>query len=162
VETAAAPSLSKGRYAYDYGDYKGIFALLKMYTLGHGFVPPGLLAGGMRYHGISPLVSALYREKAISAKIHTQKQAFEAAGIFARAEGFIPSPESSYTLAEVMGEAVRCRETKKEKVILFPLSQNTNLDTHTFKNFIDGAIAAQPFMENDVQKALAELPEVKG
>jgi tryptophan synthase beta chain len=98
VETAAAPSLSKGRYAYDYGDTEGLFPLLKMYTLGHSFVPPGIRAGGMRYHGISPLVSALYREKQIEAKSYAQGKAFEAAITFARTEGLIPSPEASYAL----------------------------------------------------------------
>lgn len=160
VETASAPSLSKGRYTYDYADAGGFPVLLRMYTLGHGFVPPGIRAGGMRYHAVSPLISALYREKQIEARAYTQRQAFEAALSFARAEGFIPSPESSYALKAVVDEALACKERKERKNILFVLSGNTNLDIVTFKDFIEGAVEDQPFIEEQVQAALRGLPAV--
>jgi len=160
VETAAAPSLSKGRYAYDYGDTEGLFPLLKMYTLGHSFVPPGIRAGGMRYHGISPLVSALYREKQIEAQSYTQHKAFEAAITFARTEGLIPSPEASYAVAAVIDEALACKQTKEQKNILFLLDGNSNLDLAVFKDFVEGAIEDQPFLGESVQAALEKLPKV--
>jgi tryptophan synthase beta chain len=160
VETASAPSLSRGRYAYDYGDTEGLFPLLKMYTLGHSFVPPGIRAGGMRYHGISPLVSALYREKQIEAKTYAQGKAFEAALTFARTEGLIPSPEASYAVAAVIDEALACKQTKESKNILFLLDGSSNLDLTVFKDFVDGAIEDQPFPGENVQKALEELPQL--
>jgi tryptophan synthase beta chain len=160
VETAAAPSLSRGRYAYDYGDTEGLFPLLKMYTLGHSFVPPGIRAGGMRYHGISPLVSALYREKQIEARTCTQHKAFEAAITFARTEGLIPSPEASYAVAAVIEEALACKQTKEHKNILFLLDGNSNLDLTVFKDFVEGAIQDQPFPSESVERALEELPKL--
>jgi tryptophan synthase beta chain len=160
VETAAAPSLSKGRYAYDFADAEGLSVLLKMYTLGHGFIPPGIRAGGMRYHGISPLISALYREKQIEAKLYTQGQAFEAGVAFAKAEGFVCSPESSYAVKAVTDEALACREKNERKNILFVLSTNSNLDLVVFKDFLEGAVADQPLLDDKVQSALEELPQV--
>jgi tryptophan synthase beta chain len=159
VESAAAPSLSRGRFAYDYGDTEGLSVLLKMYTLGHSFVPPGIRAGGMRYHGISPLISALYREKQLEAKVYTQRQAFESAVVFAQAEGFICSPESSYTLRAVVDEAAACRESGERKNILFVLSTNSNLELTTFKDFLDGSIPDQAFLSDQVQAALEKLPQ---
>jgi tryptophan synthase beta chain len=160
VETAAAPSLSKGRYAYDYGDTEGLSPLLKMYTLGHSFVPPGIRAGGMRYHGISPLVSALYREKQLEARTYTQHRAFEAAITFARTEGLMPSPEASYAVAAVIDEALACKQSKEHKNILFLLDGNSNLDLTVFKDFVEGAVQDQPFPGESVEKALEKLPKV--
>jgi len=159
AETIASPSLSKGRYTYDYADASGLSPLLKMYTLGHGFIPPGIQAGSMRYHGISPLVSALYREKQIEAKSYTQRQAFEAAVRFARTEGIIPSIESSYTIRAVLDEALACKERNERKNILFVLDANSNFDVATFKDFLVGVLEDQPFPEESVQMALAQLPE---
>lgn len=160
AETASTPSLSKGRYSYDYADAGKMPLLLRMYTLGHGFVPPGIRAGGMRYHGMSPLISALYREKQIEARVCTQRQALEAAVSFARAEGCIPSPESSYALKVVVDEAMNCKKEKERKNILFILTGNNNTDIITFKDFIENAIEDQPFLEERVHHALQELPAV--
>ena len=162
IETASAPSLSKGRYAYDYGDSEGFSPLLKMYTLGRGFRPPGIRAGGMRYHGISPLVSALYREKQLEARTYTQQEAFEAAITFARNEGRIPSPESAYAVKAVIDEALVCREANERKNILFVLSANSNLDISAFKDFLDGSVGDEPFHEDQVNAALENLPKVDG
>jgi len=161
VETAASPSLSKGRYTYDYADSGGLSLMLKMYTLGHGFVQPGIRAGGMRYHGISPLASALYRKKEIEAKTYTQQQAFEAAVAFARVEGVIPSLESSYAVKAVLDEALACKENKEGKTILFVLDANSYLDLDTFKDFLEGSIEAEPFWEERIQAALEQLPQTK-
>lgn len=162
VETAAAPSLSKGTYAYDYADAAGLSPLLKMYTLGHGFIPPGIQAGGMRYHGISPLISTLYREKKIEAKTFTQRQAFEAAITFAQSEGIIPSPEAAYAIKAVTEEALVCKEKQQGKTILFLLDGNSNLDLAAFKEFVEGATLDEPFPEEEVRLAINKLPEVKG
>jgi pyridoxal-phosphate dependent TrpB-like enzyme len=160
VETVAAPSLSRGQYAYDYGDAEGLSPLLKMYTLGHSFVPPGIRAGGMGYHGISPLISALYSEKQIEARSYTQREALEAGVAFARAEGMIPSPECSYAVRAVLDEALECKEKKTRKNILFLLDANSNIDLATFKDFVDGAVEDQPFLDGAVQAALSRLPKV--
>lgn len=160
VETESAPSLSKGRYAYDYTDAEGLAPLLKMYTLGHGFVSPGIRAGGMRYHGISPLVSALYNRKKIEARAYSQKQAFEAAIAFARAEGLIPSPESSYAVKAVVDEALICKQQKQKKDILFLLDANSNLDLESFQEFVQGATQDHPFVEAESLAALDQLPEI--
>ncbi len=161
VESAAAPSLTKGRYAWDYADADQLGPMLKMYTLGHSFVPPNIEAGGMRYHGISPSVSALYREKHIEAKVYTQRQAFDAAVMFARTEGFIPSPESSYAIKAVVDEAITCKNEKEKKNILFLLSTSSNLEITTFKKFLDGKIEDKIVTEEEVQEATANLPEVE-
>ena len=160
VETAAAPSLSKGRYAYDYADSGRLGPMLQMYTLGNSYIPPGISAGGMRYHGISPLVSALYREKQIKAQSYTQRQAFEAGITFARSEGFVPSPESSYTIKAVIDQALVCKEKKERKNILFLLSTNSNLDIATFKDFLEGAVEDKYIMEEQVEDALDKLPQI--
>jgi len=134
--------------------------VLKIYTVGHGFVPPSIRAGGMGYHGISPLVSALYREMQIEAKVCTQRQAFEAAVAFARAEGLVPSPESSYAVKVVADEALACKEKNERKNILFVMNGNSNLDVATFKEFFEGAVEDQQFAEEQVQAALERLPNV--
>jgi tryptophan synthase beta chain len=159
VETVAAPSLSRGRYAYDYGDAEGFSPLLKMYTLGHSYVPPGISAGGMRYHGMSPLISELYREKQIEVKSYTQLQALEAGISFARIEGMIPTPECSYAVKAVLDEALECKQKKQKKNILFLLVANSNIDLAAFKDFVDGALVDQPFHDEEVQAALGQLPE---
>jgi tryptophan synthase beta chain len=160
VETAAVPSLTKGRYAYDYGDAEGLSPLFKMYTLGHSFVPPGIRAGGMRYHGISPLVSAMYREKRIEAKSYSQHEALEAAITFAQTEGFVPSPESAYAVKAAMDEALACKARKERKNILFLINAHSNLEIDLFKQFLEGTVEEQPFQESQVQTALEKLPQV--
>ncbi|UCD54490.1 MAG: pyridoxal-phosphate dependent enzyme, partial [Dehalococcoidia bacterium] len=161
VETAASPSLSKGQYTYDYADSGGLSLILKMYTLGHGFIQPTIRAGGMRYHGISPIVSALHRKKESEVKAYEEQQAFEAALVFTRAEGMIPSLESSYAVKAVLDEALACKERKERKNILFVLDANSHLDLNTFKDLLEGSIETQPFLEERVQAALKQLPQMK-
>lgn len=161
VETAASPSLAKGRYTYDYADSGGLSVILKMYTLGHGFIQPGIRAGGMQYHGMSPIVSALHRQKEIEVKTYTQQQAFESALKFARIEGLLPSLECSYAIKAVMDEALACKERKERKKILFALDASSHLDLQAYKDFIEGTLEATPLSEERVQAALEELPQIK-
>ncbi|UCD54134.1 MAG: TrpB-like pyridoxal phosphate-dependent enzyme [Dehalococcoidia bacterium] len=161
VETAASPSLSKGRYTYDYADSSGLSIMLKMYTLGHGFIQPAIRAGGMRYHGISPIISALHRKKEIEVKAYTEQQAFEAALVFTRAEGMIPSLESAYAVKAVLDEALACKERKERKNILFVLDANSYRDLDSFKDFLGGGIKDHPFREEDVQAALKQMPQIE-
>ena len=160
VETAAAPSLSKGRYTWDYTDTEKMGPMLKMYTLGHSFVPPGIRAGGMRYHGISPVISTLFREQVIEAKICTQRQAFDAAITFSRTEGYVPSPESAYAIKAVIDEAMICKQENKRKNILFLLSTNSNLDITAFRDFLAGSIEDQHAQDSQINKAMEDLPQI--
>lgn len=161
VETASAPSLTRGRYTYDRVDVGGLSVLLKMYTLGAGYVPPGIRAGGMRYHGISPIVSALYREKQIEAVTCKQKEAFEAAITFARAEGRVPSPESAYAIKAVIDEALACKQKNERKNILFILASNGNLEIEVFTDFLDGLVPDFSFRQDQSEAALRDLPAVE-
>ena len=161
VETAAAPSLSKGKYTWDYTDSAGLAPMLKMYTLGHSYVPPGIHAGGMRYHGISPIISNMYREKLIEVKTYTQTQAFNAGIEFARSEGFIPSPEASYAIKAVVDEALSSKEKNEKNNILFLLSTNSNLDISTFIKFLNGAIEDKYASDDQVEEALRNIPTIQ-
>ncbi|NQW15851.1 MAG: TrpB-like pyridoxal phosphate-dependent enzyme [Chloroflexi bacterium] len=163
VEAAEYPSLTKGQYGYDYGDSQGLAPMIKMYTLGRGYMPPKMRAGGMRYHGMSPLISALYREKQIEARAYTQHEALGAAVTFARAEGVIPAPESAYAVKAVIDEAIACRENRERKTILCVISANSNLDIESFHDFVDGSDSAgEGFSESASQAALSNLPTIQG
>ena len=133
VEPASCPSLTKGRYAYDFGDTAGMTPLVKMHTLGHGFVPPAIHAGGLRYHGMAPLVSHLLQLGVIEAAAHHQRTCFEAGIQFARAEGIVPAPEANHAVRAAIDEALRCKEAGKGEVILFNLSGHGNFDVRQFR-----------------------------
>ena len=122
VEPTACPTLTKGHYAYDYGDTAKLAPMMLMYTLGHSFVPPGIHAGGLRYHGDSPLVSQLYHEKLIEAKALPQRSIFEGAVLFARSEGILPAPESAHAVQAAIEEALEAKEAGEPRTILFGLS----------------------------------------
>ena len=128
VEPAACPSLTQGTYAYDFGDTAGMTPLMKMHTLGHDFVPDPIHAGGLRYHGMSPLISHLYETGEIEAVAKPQTECFSAGVLFARTEGIVPAPEPTHALAATVEEAVRCKETGEEKVILTALCGHGHLD----------------------------------
>ena len=136
----------------------GLSFMLKMYTLGHSLMPPEIRAGGMRYHGVSHLVSALYREKQIEVKMYTEREALEAAIIFARSEGLVPSLESSYAVKAVLDEAIACKKKKEPKDILFVMDISNNLDIATYQKFLEGGIEEQVLLEEHVKAALEELP----
>ncbi|RLJ71588.1 tryptophan synthase beta chain [Hydrogenivirga caldilitoris] len=140
VEPQACPTLTKGEYRYDFGDTVGLTPLIKMYTLGHDFVPPPIHAGGLRYHGDAPLVCKLYDLGYIDAVAYKQTEVFEAAVTFARTEGIIPAPESSHAIKAAIDEAIRCKETGEEKVILFNLSGHGYFDLSAYDKYLRGEL----------------------
>ncbi len=140
VEPASCPSLTKGKYEYDFGDEAGMTPLLKMYTLGHTFIPPKIHAGGLRYHGMAPTVSLLYNIGAISANAYEQLDVFKAAQLFAQTEGIVPAPESSHAIKEAIVQARRCKETGEAKTILFNLSGHGFLDLGSYEMFLENQL----------------------
>lgn len=160
AEPASVPSLTKGQYAYDYADGEGLAPMLKMHTLGHGFVPPDIQAGGMRYHGMSPLVSALYQEKVIEAVAYHQLSVLESAVQFLHCEGILPAAESAYAIKAVVDEALKCKAAREKKTILFALSAHGYFDLSTYDAFLAGRLKDFAHSEEEAEKALAELPKV--
>ncbi len=140
VEPASCPSLTKGEFRYDFGDTAGLTPLLQMYTLGHEFMPPALHAGGLRYHGMAPIVSRLYHDKLIEAQAYAQQEVFEAAVQFSRTEGIIPAPESSHAIKAAMVEALQAREEGKKKSILFNLSGHGHFDMSSYDAYFAGQL----------------------
>ena len=140
VEPKAAPSLTKGEYKYDYGDTAGFTPLLMMYTLGSDYIPSAIHAGGLRYHGMSPLVSAAYDKNLITARSYDQTQTFEAGLMFARTEGIIPAPESCHALKAAIDVALECKEKKEEKDIVFCLSGHGLLDLYGYEQYLEGTL----------------------
>ncbi|MBI3992808.1 MAG: TrpB-like pyridoxal phosphate-dependent enzyme [Candidatus Lambdaproteobacteria bacterium] len=160
VEPASCPSLTKGKYAYDFGDTAGMTPLVKMHTLGHTFLPPGIHAGGLRYHGMAPLVSHLQQLGAIEARAYHQLTCFEAAIQFARAEGIVPAPETSHAIRAAMDEALRCKAEGKKETILFNLSGHGHFDMQAYTDYLAGALKDYAYSEQEVAMALAGLPAV--
>lgn len=140
VEPTACPSLTKGEYRYDFGDTAGMTPLIKMYTLGHDFVPPPIHAGGLRYHGDAPIVCLLYNKKIIEAEAYAQTGVFRSAVNFARIEGIVPAPESAHAIKAVEEEALRCKKNKEKKVILFNLSGHGYFDLQAYADFFSGKL----------------------
>ncbi len=140
VEPTACPTLTKGEYRYDFGDTVGLTPLIKMYTLGHDFVPPPIHAGGLRYHGDAPIVCKLYDLGYISAIAYSQRKVFEAALIFAKTEGIVPAPESAHAIRKAIDIALECKETGEEKVILFNLSGHGYFDLSAYEKFLRGEL----------------------
>jgi tryptophan synthase beta chain len=155
VEPSACPSLTKGAFAYDYGDTAKLTPLIKMYTLGHDFVPPGIHAGGLRYHGASPLLSHLIRLGHIEAKAYKQLPVFEAAVQFARTEGILPAPESAHAIRAAMDEALAAREEGRARVILFNLSGHGHFDLAAYENYQSGRLQDYEYPGRDIAAALA-------
>jgi tryptophan synthase beta chain len=160
VEPLACPSLTKGLYAYDYGDSAKMAPVVKMYTLGHGFMPAGIHAGGLRYHGMSPLVSALYANKLIEAVAVHQIETFEAARTFLKSEGTVPAPESSHAIRVAIIEALKAKQEGKKKVIVFNLSGNGYLDLGAYDSFNHGALEDYEYPTEAVLEAEKDLPKV--
>jgi len=160
VEPSSCPTLTKGVYAYDYGDATGFTPLMKMYTLGHDFMPPGIHAGGLRYHGDSPLVSQLYHEKLIEAVAVPQVATFEAGVQFARAEGIIPAPESCHGIRACIDEALRCKESGEPKVLFFNLSGHGHFDMTSFESYLGGKLEDFEYPEDAIKASMAHLPKV--
>jgi tryptophan synthase beta chain len=158
VEPAACPSLTKGRLAYDYGDTAKLTPLIKMYTLGHDFVPPGIHAGGLRYHGASPLLSHLLKLGQIEARSYTQVPVFDAALQFAQTEGILPAPESSHAIRAAVDEALAAREEGKARTILFCLSGHGHFDLSAYENYLTGKLQDYEYPGQDVAKAMEGIP----
>ena len=161
VEPAACPTLTKGKMAYDFGDTEMLTPLLNMYTLGHGFVPPGIHAGGLRYHGDSPLVSQLYKDGIIDAVSVHQTEVFDAALIFARAEGILPAPESSHAIRTAINKALECKKTGEEKTILFNLSGHGHFDLSAYEAYNAKTLTDVEYTDEMLQKGLECLPCVE-
>jgi tryptophan synthase beta chain len=158
VEPAACPSFTRGVYAYDFGDTAGLTPLLKMHTLGHDFVPDPIHAGGLRYHGMSPLLSHIYELGLIEAVAKPQSECFEAGLRFARTEGILPAPEPTHAVAACIEEALRCKETGEEKVILTALCGHGLLDLSAYSNYQAGQVQDFDLPMAAVQEALSKLP----
>ena len=140
VEPKVCPTLTQGKFTYDFGDAACQTPLLPMYTLGHDFVPPGIHAGGLRYHGMAPLVSQVLVDGLIEARAYGQKECFEASLIFARTEGVIAAPESSHAIRAAIDEALRAREKGKEGVVLFAVSGHGHFDMGAFAAYLKGEL----------------------
>jgi tryptophan synthase beta chain len=161
VEPSSCPSLTKGVYAFDYGDSTKLGPIAKMYTLGHDFMPPGIHAGGLRYHGGSPLVAQLLDAGVIEARAVGQTACFEAAVQFAGSEGIIPAPESSHAIRAAIDEALQAKEEGKERVILFNLSGHGHVDMAAYDAYFAGALEDYAYPAEKVQEALSRLPKVE-
>jgi tryptophan synthase beta chain len=158
VEPAACPSFTRGVYAYDFGDTAGMTPLLKMHTLGHDFIPDPIHAGGLRYHGMSPLLSHIYELGLIEAVAKPQSECFEAGLKFAKTEGILPAPEPTHAIAACIEEALRCKETGEEKVILTALCGHGLLDLTAYANFQAGEVSDLELPAKALEAALSKLP----
>ena len=157
-EPASCPTMTAGKLAYDSGDVAMMTPLLYMYTLGHDFVPPGIHAGGLRYHGMAPIVSALVREGIVQPKAVHQMECFEAGILFARTEGIIPAPESNHAIRGAIIEAMK--DPKEEKTILFNLSGTGVIDMPSYDNYLTGKLSDYAFPREAIEKSLAHLPKI--
>jgi tryptophan synthase beta chain len=160
VEPSSCPTLTKGHYAYDFGDESGYTPLMLMYTLGHDFMPPSIHAGGLRYHGDSPLVSQLLKEGLIEALAVPQVATFAAGVQFACAEGIIPAPESNHAIRAVIDEALNCKKTGEPKVLFFNLSGHGHFDMAAYDAFLAGKLEDYAYPEAEIAAALDRLPKL--
>jgi tryptophan synthase beta chain len=160
VEPSSCPSLTKGHYAYDYGDAVGMTPLMKMYTLGHDFMPPGIHAGGLRYHGDSTLVSQLYNEGLIEAIAVPQIATFDAGVQFAQAEGIIPAPESNHAIRACIDEALRCKQSGEAKTLFFNLSGHGHFDMSSYDKYFSDELEDYDYPDEAIEAALHNLPKV--
>jgi tryptophan synthase beta chain len=160
VEPSSCPTLTKGHYAYDFGDESGYTPIMLMYTLGHDFMPPSIHAGGLRYHGDSPLVSQLLKEGLIEAVAVPQVATFAAGVQFARAEGIIPAPESNHAIRAVIDEALNCKKTGEAKTLFFNLSGHGHFDMASYDRYLAGKLEDYDYPEAEIKAALDHLPKL--
>ena len=160
AEPAACPSLTRGTYTWDNADVIGMAPIVKMHTLGHTFIPPGIHAGGLRYHGMSPQVSALVDSGHIEAQAVDQVDTFEGGVMFGRTEGILPAPESNHAVRVAINEALACKESGEEKTILFNLSGHGNFDMAAYGAFSEGTLERYEYPESEIKEAMEHLPEV--
>lgn len=160
VEPAACPTLTKGRFAFDYGDVAHFTPIMEMYTLGHDFMPPGIHAGGLRYHGASSLVSRAYRDGLIGARSVHQTDVFKAAIQFAKSELILPAPESAHAIRTAIDEALKCKETGESKSILFCLSGHGNFDLTAYEEYLSGNLVDVEYPDELLEKGYETLPVI--
>jgi len=160
IEPTAAPSLTRGVYAYDFGDTSMLTPLVRMYTLGHGFMPAPIHAGGLRYHGMASSICELYRNKLIEARAVQQLATFEAGVLFARSEGIVPAPEAAHAIRGAIDEALRCREEGRRQVIAFNLSGHGHFDMASYEKYFAGKLEDYELPQQDIDRAIAALPKV--
>lgn len=160
VEPASCPTLTRGPYCYDYGDEAGMTPLLKMFTLGHGFIPPPLHAGGLRYHGMAPIICHLLNLGLIEARAVNQLDTFQAGIDFARSEGIISAPEANHAIRVTIDEAIKCRETGETKTILLALSGHGHVDMAAYQAYFSGKLKNYDYPQEKIQEALHSLPKV--
>ena len=160
AEPISCPTLTKGEFRYDFGDTAGLTPLMMMYTLGHDFMPPGIHAGGLRYHADAPLVCQLYNDKLIEAVAFGQTACFEAAILFAKTEAIIPAPESSHAIRGAIDEALKAKEEGKEKTIFFNLSGHGYLDMTAYEDYLAGKLVDYEYPDEKIKEALAKLPVI--
>ena len=160
VEPKSCPSLTRGKYVYDYGDTGKITPLMKMYTLGSSFIPPAVHAGGLRYHGMAPQISNVARQGLMSARTVQQLDVFRDAVIFARAEGITPAPESSHAISAAMDEARKCKESGESRAILFNLSGHGHMDMAAYIEYFAGSLKNYDYSEEEIAMALSGLPSL--
>lgn len=160
IEPVAAPSLTRGVYAYDFGDTSMMTPLVKMYTLGHGFIPAPIHAGGLRYHGMASSVCELYRHGVIEARAVQQRATFEAGVLFARTEGILPAPEAAHAVRGAIDEAIKCREEGVSRVIAFNLCGHGFFDLSAYDRYLNGDLEDYELPQSEIERAQAELPVV--
>jgi tryptophan synthase beta chain len=160
VEPEAAPSISRGVYAYDFGDTVGLTPLVKMFTLGHTFVPPAIHAGGLRYHGMAPLISLLCDQGIVEARAEHQNTVFESAVLFAKTEGIIPAPEPSHAIKVAIEEAIKCREAGEAKTILFNLCGHGYFDMSAYDAYLSGNLEDYAYPRDAIEEAMKSVPQL--
>ncbi|MBN2407756.1 MAG: TrpB-like pyridoxal phosphate-dependent enzyme [Elusimicrobia bacterium] len=161
AEPTACPTLTKGPYRYDHGDTAKMTPLMMMYTLGHDFVPPGIHAGGLRYHGDAPLLCSLVNDGVISAKAYHQVEVFDAAMLFAQTEGHLPAPETAHAIKCAIDEAKKCKETGEEKCIVFNYSGHGFFDLSSYLAYHEGKLEDYEYPEEKIRESIAKLPDIK-
>ena len=160
VEPTACPTLTKGMYAYDFGDQAQMTPAMLMYTLGHDFIPAGIHAGGLRYHGDSPILSKLVNEKEIEAVAYHQNECYEAGVTFARTEGLLPAPETAHAIKAVIDEALECKKTGEAKTIAFNYSGHGHFDLAGYDLYLDNQLIDYAYPEEEIRKSMANLPKI--
>lgn len=160
VEPTACPTLTRGPYAYDFGDTGQMTPLLLQYTLGHDFVPPGIHAGGLRYHGVASLIALLIKEENMRAVAYYQNPCFEAAQLFAQHEGIVPAPETAHAIKAAVDEALKCKETGEAKTILFNFSGHGHFDMAAYEAYLSGKLEDFDLDEEALARAEAAIPKI--
>jgi tryptophan synthase beta chain len=160
VEPTACPTLTRGAYAYDFGDTVGLTPMIMMHTLGHSFVPPGIHAGGLRYHGDAPLLCLLVHEGVIEARAYPQNPVFDAARLFAQTEGIVPAPETAHAIKAAVDEAVRCKESGEAKVIVLNFSGHGHFDLAAYDAYLEKMLEDYELPPELIKKALEDLPQI--